>query len=208
LNLENKGYSYGNNKGIEFARSHYLYDYIVISNPDIEIQHLDYSSLLKYEGCIIGPKIINSLKKNQNPVYYTRQGFVEKIQLYSIKRENYYITYLAAMLNKFNKAYNSVILVKKSTSIDVYALHGSFLIISEKAVDLLGYKPFDDNMFLFAEEDYLAYVAKKKYIRMVYDKKNIVKHKEDGSMRLSNVDLKKTALKSLEYVFSLKLNIL
>lgn len=204
LNVENKGYSYGNNIGIDFIRKNYKYDFIIISNPDIEIQKLDYRSLVSYDGCIIGPQIINRIKKNQNPVYYTRQSMVEKIQVFSIKRKKYYITYLAALINKINKGYHSIIKRKNTKKIYVYALHGSFMIFSEKVIDMLKYKPFDDNMFLFAEEDYLAYVASENKIRMVYDKNNIVMHKEDGSMRLSNIDLKKIALNSLEYLYALK----
>lgn len=201
LNIKNKGYSYGNNYGVDFAKNSYLFDFLVISNPDIEIQYLNYKLLSSYDECIIGPKILNKFGKNQNPVYYKRLFFVEKIQKYSIKKNNYGITYIAALYNKINKFINYIFKDLVIQNYEVYALHGSFLILSDKAISLLDYKPFNDNMFLFAEEDYLAYIAKKIGIRMVYCKNSIIKHKEDGSMRLSNLDLRKIALESLNYVY-------
>lgn len=42
MNVENKGYSYGNNRGIEYCHNNYEYDYIIISNPDIIIKKFDF----------------------------------------------------------------------------------------------------------------------------------------------------------------------
>lgn len=206
LNVINKGYSFGNNQGIEYANKNYAYNYIIISNPDIEIQKLDYNSLLLHGGNIIGPKIITSTGRNQNPIYYTRQRMIEQIQMEAIKRKKFYINYIAALINKINKAYNTIVNNNNLKYRYVYALHGSFLIFSKASMDKLRNKPFDDRMFLFAEEDYLAYISEKMKIQMIYDKGIIVKHKEDGSMRLSNIDLRMTALKSLEYVYILKID--
>ena len=73
IGIENKGYSYGNNKGIEFAQKKYLFDYIVISNPDIVIEKYDDSFLdenFKYD--IIAPQIIAASGKAQNPAMFKR----------------------------------------------------------------------------------------------------------------------------------------
>ena len=45
LNVENKGYGYGNNQGIIFANDHYNFDYLIISNPDIEIVKFSLENL-------------------------------------------------------------------------------------------------------------------------------------------------------------------
>jgi len=70
LNTENKGYGYGNNRGIDFARSHYKFKFLIVSNPDIEIQYMPtIDSLEEYSRCIIAPTIKTLTGKNQNPYY-------------------------------------------------------------------------------------------------------------------------------------------
>ena len=65
LNEVNKGYSYGNNRGIEYVKKNYEFEYIIISNPDIVVKKR-IANLPDAE--IIAPKIIAASGKNQNPI--------------------------------------------------------------------------------------------------------------------------------------------
>ncbi|MDD6292259.1 MAG: hypothetical protein PUA71_00245, partial [Eubacteriales bacterium] len=41
INIENKGYGYGNNVGIKYAEKNYKYQYIIIANPDTIVKSID-----------------------------------------------------------------------------------------------------------------------------------------------------------------------
>lgn len=59
LNEKNKGYGYGNNKGIEYAVNQYDYEFIIISNPDIIVRKFDGKNLKS--GNVYAPIIITSI---------------------------------------------------------------------------------------------------------------------------------------------------
>ena len=46
IQIDNKGYGYGNNVGIEYANNMYEYKYIIICNPDVE-----FISTLRNDYC-------------------------------------------------------------------------------------------------------------------------------------------------------------
>lgn len=72
IEIENKGYSYGNNVGIQYALEDYKFRYLVVSNPDIEIQKFNIDDLCNEQNALIGPTIITLSGKNQNPMMYRR----------------------------------------------------------------------------------------------------------------------------------------
>ena len=87
-------------------------------------------------------------------------------------------------LNKFDKIlFRALHCFKKS--VKVYQLHGSFIIFTKALIDKFE-SLFDENMFLFAEESYLAYLLKNNNIPSYYFKSLYVIHKEDGSMKYRN----------------------
>ena len=65
IEIENKGYSFGNNMGIEYALQHYKFKYLVVSNPDIEIKRFVLEDLRGAENAVIGPEIITCTGKNR-----------------------------------------------------------------------------------------------------------------------------------------------
>ena len=63
IRIDNKGYGYGNNVGIEYANNMYEYKYIIICNPDVEfISTLRIENLCDSE-MIIAPQIIANNNK-------------------------------------------------------------------------------------------------------------------------------------------------
>lgn len=184
LNEVNNGYSYGNNRGIDYVRQHYEYEYIIISNPDIVIQKFD-DNLPDAE--IVAPKIITVSGKNQNPMIMKENKLVEYFIYHGLKENIRLLFFLGIVLNKItNKFY--VFFNKASKYLKIFAAHGSFVIIRKNVVDSI--QPlYDEKIFLFAEEGVLAQKCREHGMRTVYDDKIEVFHKEDGCMKLADFSI-------------------
>ncbi len=198
LAIPNKGYSYGNNIGIDYAKKKYLFDYLIVSNPDIVLDSFDFSILSRYKNSVIGPKIVNLRGKKQNPMYYKQNLFVQKIIYNGLKNNNKKRFFLGIAINKIIKRLYAVLYLFKK-KISVYQLHGSFVIFHKDVLQKYE-KIYDENMFLFAEESMLAVKLKKDKILSIYDKRIKVRHKEDGSMVFRN-DINSLLRESNLYVF-------
>lgn len=199
INVENKGYSYGNNKGIEFARNNYIFDFLVISNADIIVRKFDVQILNKYSDVVIGPKIITSTGKNQNPFYPYKKIF-PRMENFFLRRKIKLGYYIIIALNKICKKLLSIkMLIEKKDFEKVYALHGSFIIFSKGALQKIK-DIFDENIFLFSEEVVLAEKMKECEIYAYYSTLLEVYHKEDGSMKFLSGTMYDEEVKSNTYV--------
>lgn len=184
INVENKGYGYGNNRGIEFAKKNYSFKFLIISNPDIEIIQFPLEILKGFEYCILAPTIKTLTGKDQNPFYYSRIKFLEWLNYYSYKKNHIFFLYVSIVINKIYREIrlkiDKIIKAKKRR---IYACHGSFIIFGYKALRKLG-SIFDERMFLFSEENHLARLALKNSVPIYMIPEIKVLHKEDGSMKL------------------------
>lgn len=182
INIENRGYGYGNNRGVEFALNHYKFEYLIIANPDTVIEEFSERILGKVESAVIGPEIINLKGKFQNPMLVTDFKIAQYLIFFGLKsNKNFYIK-LGQLINKLYRIL--FLLLKKMNKRDyyeVYQIHGSFLLFHYDVLKKIGL-PYDENMFLFAEEGYLAYKLKQNKIKSYCCDKIKVLHKEDGSM--------------------------
>ena len=174
INIENNGYGYGNNRGCEYAIANYIFKFLVISNADIEIRHIDINCL-NYEA-ITGPKIITKTGKNQNPYRAFSSNTYEKIVYYGWKKRNKIILTICFALNRLIR---ELYLLKRRSG-KVYAVHGSFVIFPCKILHKM-FPVYDENIFLFAEEDDIAHKAHNLNLDFVYNPKIQIFHKEDGS---------------------------
>lgn len=186
LNIPNKGYSYGNNFGIKYAEEHFDYKYIIISNPDIIINNFPID-LSKLQGDIIAPKTIAASGKNQNPMIVKENLISEKLIYEGFKHNNKLLLFCGITINKIIREFAIRLLGGKEMSI--FAAHGSFLLLSKKAISVLEAAPYDEKMFLFAEESVLAIKAKKYGLVTMYTPSICVNHKEDGSMKLGDFSI-------------------
>lgn len=200
ITIPNKGYSFGNNRGIEYAMNSFDFDYVVVLNPDTIITHFDDSKLDVYSNYVIGPRIVNLQNKYQNPLKFKRSKILETMIYKGLKFHNFFLLYLGFAINKIIRiAYLCVHLFRDN--IQVYALHGSCVIFPKSVLIKIGL-PYDENIFLFAEEDVLAQKCKKKGIESyVFDGISIL-HKEDGSMNFNSSSVNHSNLaKSYIYMF-------
>ena len=199
LNIENKGYSYGNNYGISYAREHYDYKYIIVSNPDILINSFDTGLLDK--GDIFAPKITAKTGNRQNPMNISRWKWTEWLIYQGLKKGKKSLLYSGIGVNKVRRVLG-VFLHEHSGKRwkQIYMAHGSFVILSKKTVDTL-YPVYDEEMFLFAEENVLADKAQRAGLKIIYSDAIDILHKEDGSMKFIGQTVSKELVKSNIYYY-------
>lgn len=178
LNVENKGYGYGNNRGCEFALQHYQFKYLIISNADIEIQKLSIDQLS--ENHITAPEIITLKNKKQNPYLPFLSKCYEKTKYFLIKRRSR----LTIFCWIFSRLIREIYLLFHKRGY-VFAAHGAFFILPYNILKTL-YPLYNEKMFLFVEEEHVAMLAREKGIKIYYDSSIVIKHKEDGSVSFLN----------------------
>lgn len=192
LNIENKGYGYGNNEGINYAREKYKFNYLIISNPDIIIEKFNFKNLEK--NYIYAPNILTRNGKKQNPFRVINSPFLEYLKYIGFKKNMKFLIYIDILINKLCK-------IKRRNII--YSCHGSFIIFGLDALNLLPKRIFNDDIFLFTEEDHLAKLLYKYKIKIIYNENLCVKHNEDGSMKYINKKIfdltKESYIKYYEY---------
>lgn len=188
IEVENKGYSFGNNVGIRYAREMYNFNYLIVSNADILIER--FKNVYKSDEFIIAPNIINGRGQKQNPMILKDNGLAEKFKYIGFKKDNKILVYLGILILKvMSLPKKTSMFNNKKTSYEIYQPHGCFIIFGNKTLSKFGDNVFDDKMFLFAEESLLALKCKQKDIKIIYDSDYEIHHKEDGSMSfdLNNV---------------------
>lgn len=185
LSVPNNGYGFGNNKGCEFALKHYCFKYLIISNADIMIEKLDTDGLAKYNDVIIAPEIINLSGKRQNPSSpFMPSRFREYIKFLLYKwncRRLMWGLYAYSRLTKI--CFYLVCGMKRR----IFSAHGAFVIFPFNVVKRL-YPFYNEDMFLFNEEEHLGRLARQNGIDTVYAQEIIVRHKEDGSMKIASIN--------------------
>lgn len=201
LSVENKGYGAGNNKGIEYALSKYDFDYIVLSNPDIIIEEFTDEVLKSNKDCVVAPLIKTLNGKSQNPYWMYKCSFAEWLIYQGQKHGNTTMYYVGVAINKIIREIGLKKFLSSPKKFDfVYATHGSFVFFPHSLFDKIGLF-YDENMFLFAEEPYIAHVFEDAGIKSIITKDVKILHKEDGSMKISKIDENSEAQKSIIYYY-------
>lgn len=186
LSVPNNGYGAGNNKGIDYVLSNYNFDYLIISNADIMIDNLMIDNLRLYTKSIIAPKIISVDGKLQNPCSPFKPLRLEmylRYQAYKRKcRKTMLLFYAFSRIKKI--VFHLTYPIKKK----IFAAHGAFVIIP-KAILLQLLPLYNEKMFLFGEETHLALKAEQYKIPTFYVPQVVVRHKEDGSMKVASINI-------------------
>lgn len=167
VDIPNMGYGEGNNKGIEYARTKYSFEYLIVSNSDIIIK--EFNNINGFQNSIIAPytEMISGKKQNPNMPYHAF-GICYNLLKWGYKNNSFIICKIAHAINRVNRIaffIQSRLLNKDSCSI--YSAHGSFFLIGNKALEYL-YPLFDSEMFLYNEEFYLAEKCRRKGVRIIY----------------------------------------
>jgi len=198
--IENKGYGYGNNVGIKYAQEHYDYEYLIVANADIEIQKADLSCL---DPDVVNAPLIRTMTgKKQNPYWACRNKLGEWLIFRGFKNHSRLCLIMGQGMNKvIRELMMFCFLHSKRQRSRVYAAHGSFLIFPKTILERIS-PVFDENMFLYYEEAFLARKLRQMGIGIVLQKGISILHFEDGSTKGSNLDLSPYARESFLYYYS------
>lgn len=146
----NGGYSFGNNIGLSKAVKDGC-KYFIISNTDIIFKRNSIENLIsilqKKESDIIGPKIFLQSGAVQEEILGVRVDPIDKIKLILNSASNNFLfkKYRSSFNNNFKNGLDSY---------EVYGLSGCCFAFNETiATEIM---PFDDKIFLFNEEWYIA----------------------------------------------------
>lgn len=186
IEIENRGYGYGNNIGIQYALEHYSFKYIVVSNSDVIIKEFGYLEQLNLDKAIIAPETRMLTGKRQNPDTPWKLPYLFEITNIALKYNwgwLYLLTHIYTRLSRELFFVVNKILGKDLTPI--FSAHGSFFIVTEEAAKDL-YPLFDNRMFLYNEEWFLALKARYANIPIYYCPKLKILHLEGASSDNSN----------------------
>ncbi len=203
ISVENKGYGYGNNRGIEYCKAHYEYDFLIIANPDVLVKKNDFDmSDIKGKMAVIAPRINTLSGKYQNPYWVVNNPICEFLNYYGYKHKRRLIIYAGVAINKLiREVYvRGINLFGDKKARKICAAHGSYIIFSRQALERLG-QVYDENMFLFAEEALLAHRLRQESIPLLYAGSIRILHKENGSIGLTSIDDDAEERKSIIYYY-------
>lgn len=149
-------------------------------------------------------EVLSRDNKRQNPNWGFHSNILEYLQYLACKKENTFLDYaVIAVLKLIRLVIGYAGDLRLFERIKIGNAHGSFFVISKAA--LLKLTPlFDEKMFLFYEEVYLGNKAYCNKVPVYYTPRILIAHKEDGSMRIANVNTRKEAHKSVIYYFEHK----
>lgn len=197
LSVPNKGYGAGNNRGIEYALLKYSFKYLVVSNADILIEHLDIENLNEMGDVIIAPKIINLKNKNQNPSSpFAPHKLSMRLWRYIFEND---LRFLSWGLFAWSRIKKSVFYLISPWHKRIFSAHGSFVIFPVNVLKEL-VPIYNEQMFLFVEEEHLGMLAAMKGIKTIYNPSIKIRHKEDGSVAVASInEFEKTKQSFLVY---------
>jgi GT2 family glycosyltransferase len=201
LSMENKGYGAGNNCGIDYALKKYDFDYLVVCNADIDILKFPSTMPIEYKGKLIAPLISTINGKPQNPFWVKDDRLAETLMYKGFKYNKKLIAYFGFALYKIQRMLFLKKFKKDSYNNEVImGAHGAFVIYSKEIFDKIGL-PYDEHMFLFAEECLLAHILKNNGIQTIMTKDIQILHHEDGSMNVANIKQMEERRKSIMYYY-------
>lgn len=182
----NGGYSFGNNVGIAHLAARGIHRVIIATSDTLVVSKdilQQLSALDQADVGVIGPYIENLVGDIQNPI-------LERVNASYVI--NIYLPALAALCRRMVYALRgqperpaaAVLPVADTTeqrkaAHDVYMIHGSFLYLSSQYLSKCGL--LDDALFMYGEEDLLAYNAYAHGLRTLYAPGIKVIHKEGKS---------------------------
>ena len=155
---KNGGYDYGNNFGVRYLQSiNEKYDYIIISNPDIEITETAIKHCLevidndKRIG-VIAPRMFDKENKPIRRSAWKMRTFGLDV-IHSTRLLEMIFYYIFRSGEYSTKEYEKELL-------EVEAISGAFFIIRSNVLEEINL--LDENVFLFYEEDILEKKLKEK----------------------------------------------
>lgn len=149
---KNGGYTYGNNFGINYLKSkNEEYDYYAISNPDIDISEDAIEKCVKFleeneKAGVVAPRMMdgngNWVRRSSWKFRTFKREVVHSLRILEV------LFYSVLRNGEYSET------DYKNPVLKVEAISGAFFIIKKEVLDKINM--FDENVFLFYEEDILA----------------------------------------------------
>lgn len=153
---KNGGYSYGNNFGINYLEKNKETDYVIISNPDVSVSEESIKKCIDYlqkneNVAIVAPRMIYTNAKARRSAWKKRTALIDIANSTRTTQALLYYFFKSGEYSK-NDYMESVL--------DVDNISGAFFVADFKKFKEIGF--FDDNVFLFYEEDIIGNKLKEK----------------------------------------------
>lgn len=191
----NLGFAQGNNVGIKYVNENYSPDFVVVLNSDIELfQNELYSRLLtEYQHShfgVWGPMmIIGSARCDDSPwAPMTLAQAREQLEVYEkkYKQLEHLPYFFYRVVNRISSAFTKRQKGQRKhedfwryqTDVE---LQGAFLVFSKEMFQYI--EGFDPRTFLYFEEQLLYLAVKRTGMKMVYDPRYAVYHKDGVSTK-------------------------
>ncbi len=149
---KNGGYAYGNNYGLRYIDEKYgdKYNCIIISNPDVYVEEsaIEYMQdyILKHDNvAVVAPRMYFSSGVARRSSWKNRSILIDIANSTRLTEFIFYPIFKSG-------EYKEIEYEKEALKVDVIA--GSFFMANHKKFKEIGY--FDENTFLFFEEDILS----------------------------------------------------
>lgn len=202
INVKNGGYGYGNNRGIEYALKNYDFEYLSIANPDIKLISYSTEGIESSKPYQICPKISTLSGKNQNPFWAISNPFSEWIIKTGYLINSRFVFYIGVGINRIIREFFIFFSrLFRFITCRVYAGHGSFVTFTRPVFNIVGL-PYDENMFLYSEEMYLARLLWSKQIRTIMHFSTKVVHKTKSSTDFDKLNLFQENRKTFLYYYA------
>lgn len=198
FNKENLGFARGNNVGYSFCKNELSCDFIFILNNDIILNTDNLLSCAKEDweqkdAAVIGPDIESLIDHgHQNPMNMTvvrdRRAVKKDIFRYQIllalNRSGLY-DYILRLKKKHENLSPASETYVRNMCMDCQ-LHGAFMIFTPIFVKEMD-EAFCSETFMYMEESILFQICKIKGLKMLYDPRMVVYHKEDSATNALNI---------------------
>lgn len=179
--IPNKGFGYGNNIGAKFAIEYYEFKYLILSNSDIKIESFSFLETTVLKNAVIAPFTHLPNGKIQNPNIPYKIDILYKLLYFAYDHPSKLLLVIAHVLTRLSR--ELFLLKTRFIKRDIYRIfscHGSFIIFTSDVVEKL-FPFFDDKMFLYNEESYLAFKCLKHNVNVLYCPKIKIEHLEGAS---------------------------
>lgn len=196
---ENKGYASGNNIGIKYLIDNFDVDIIGIVNPDIKFSNeFIYEIKKSFEKYYKDYAIITGLQLKTNGSI-SKRAFWKELNFKRLLMSN------SPILSKLDNVLNNYIkkkLKEDKEIITVQVVEGCCFFINANDMKKIGF--FDENTFLFCEEDILAKRIKKINKKIGVNKNITFIHNHSTTIKkvFSQVRVTKLILKSKKYLLN------
>lgn len=184
----NGGYSFGNNCGIAALEALGIHEVIIATSDTVVLSKDILSQLARLEAPdlgVVGPNVVNLHNEQQNPMLAAMTlRYVLNIHapaLAALLRNSVYA--LRRLLGKTGRIGAGAPRVPASSA-PVYMIHGCFLYLSSHYLQKCG--KLDESLFMYGEEDLLAFNCRSAKLTTLYAPGIAVLHKEAMSTPSAN----------------------